>query len=52
MQIFSTCGTKTWSKRIIVCNGSFARHDATHSVVGDQTDISDALDDETRILPR
>lgn len=53
MQIFSTWGTKTWSNRMIVCNGSLARQDATHSGVGDQTaDISDALDDDTRILPR
>lgn len=34
MQIFSTCGTSTWSKRIIVCSGSLTRQAATHSGVG------------------
>lgn len=53
MHIFSTCGTKTCSKRIMVCNGTFARHVATHSGVGVQYDASsEAFDVETRILPR
>lgn len=36
IQIFSTCGTKTCNRRIIVCNGNFPFHDWTHSEVGDQ----------------
>lgn len=53
IQIFSTCGTRTCSKRIIVCNGNFTRHDATHSGVGFQIgDIIGKLDGVTRMLPR
>lgn len=33
MQIFSTCGTKTWSSLIIVCNGNLVLQEFTHSLV-------------------
>lgn len=52
MQIFSTWGTKTWSNRIIVCNGNLALHDATHSGVGVQIDAALTEFDVTRMLPR
>lgn len=34
MQIFSTCGTRTWSNRMIVCSGSLLFHCHTHSLDG------------------
>lgn len=36
IQIFSTCGTSTWSNRIIVCRGNFCFQDKTQSEVGTQ----------------
>lgn len=36
IQIFSTCGTRTWRRRMIVCKGNLTFHDWTHSDVGDQ----------------
>ena len=32
MQIFSTCGTSTWSSLIIVCNGNFCFHEWTYQM--------------------
>lgn len=64
MQIFSTCGTSTCKRRIIVCSGSLARHVATHSGVGCHTELSDdvvtaaqpfeceLVAADTRMLPR
>ncbi len=40
IQIFSTCGTRTWRRRIIVCNGNFPFHDWTQSDVGDHALLS------------
>lgn len=36
MQIFSTCGTSTWSKRINVCNGNLDFQLDIHSLVAVQ----------------
>lgn len=53
MQIFSTCGTSTWSSRIMVCIGSFTRHEATHSGVGfHMGELSAIVVGVTRMLPR
>jgi len=34
MQIFSTCGTRTWSSRMMVCSGSLLFHWYTQSLDG------------------
>lgn len=63
MQIFSTWGTSTCKRRIIVCRGSLARQEATHSGVGCHIEqlvgvvtlspFECALDvADTRMLPR
>lgn len=52
MQIFSTCGTSTWSSLMMVWSGSFARHAWTQSGVGRQTAPVDVGAWLTRMLPR
>ena len=42
MQIFSTWGTSTCSRRMMVCNGSLVFHEATQSCVGTQLSAFEA----------